>query len=460
MLRERAELVASAFFVADLSLLCLAAIASYDIRQSIHPPLHDWSEYLPLSGVLIASWSGLLYYYGLYDSLRARKVYADVPGLVKCTAAGFLIAGAIIFGLKLHFVSRLLIGIYATVAFVLVAMGRIACRFFANLIPPATRHVAVLGKGPRAEQIISLLIGDSSWGVSVVNCPESVGVFGTTPHETAAALSRLLRRNVVDEVIFAVEPGEVGHIKDSLLVCERLGVRTHISLDLADLKIAKALPNDLHGIPLLTFTTTPHNERLLIVKRTIDIVVAGLALVFFGPVLLVVAAAVKLTSPGPVLFRQERAGANGRRFIMYKFRSMVDGAEALQPCLSGANQMIGPVFKIRNDPRLTPIGGLLRRASLDELPQLWNVLRGDMSLVGPRPPVPSEVEQYEMRQRRRLSMKPGLTCLWQVSGRSEINDFESWISLDLQYIDRWSLWLDMVIMLKTIPAVLSGRGAE
>ncbi|PYR93204.1 MAG: hypothetical protein DMF84_09400 [Acidobacteria bacterium] len=172
-----------------------------------------------------------------------------------------------------------------------------------------------------------------------------------------------------------------------------------------------------------------------------------------------IALAVKLTSRGPVLFKQVRAGANGRPFVMHKFRSMCEGAESLQAELAGANEMSGPVFKIRNDPRLTPLGRFLRRSSFDELPQLWNVLRGEMSLVGPRPPVPSEVIRYEAWQRRRLSMKPGLTCLWQVSGRSEIADFDQWMKLDLQYIDSWSLTLDLQILARTVPAVVTGRGA-
>jgi lipopolysaccharide/colanic/teichoic acid biosynthesis glycosyltransferase len=182
-------------------------------------------------------------------------------------------------------------------------------------------------------------------------------------------------------------------------------------------------------------------------------------LVALSPVLALVVLAVKLTSPGPVLFRQIRFGARGRPFTMYKFRSMVADAEMFRAALAGANEVTGPVFKIREDPRLTAIGAFLRRTSLDELPQLWNVLRGEMSLVGPRPAVPSEVARYEPWQRRRLSMKPGLTCLWQISGRSRVA-FDRWMRLDLEYVDRWSLGLDLWILVRTIPAVLSGRGAS
>jgi len=172
------------------------------------------------------------------------------------------------------------------------------------------------------------------------------------------------------------------------------------------------------------------------------------------------ALAIKITSPGgPIIFRQKRSGMNGRVFTLYKFRTMVPNAEALKASLEAKNEMDGPVFKIRNDPRVTRVGRILRKLSIDELPQLWNVLRGDMSIVGPRPPIPAEVERYERWQRRRLSMRPGITCIWQVSGRNNV-DFKRWMEMDLEYIDNWSLALDFKILLKTIPAVLSSRGAS
>jgi exopolysaccharide biosynthesis polyprenyl glycosylphosphotransferase len=217
--------------------------------------------------------------------------------------------------------------------------------------------------------------------------------------------------------------------------------------------------DELDGVPLLTFTTSPNNAFALALKRLLDIVLSFVLLVLGLPVVLLVAIAIKLTSSGSVLFRQTRCGLNGRRFTLYKFRTMVEGAEARQRELLPYNEMDGPVFKITDDPRVTTLGRVLRRFSLDELPQLWNVLKGDMSLVGPRPPIPEEVAKYQRWQRRRLAMKPGLTCLWQISGRNEL-PFQRWIELDLQYIDSWSPWLDFKILVKTIPAVLSGRGAS
>lgn len=196
----------------------------------------------------------------------------------------------------------------------------------------------------------------------------------------------------------------------------------------------------------------------LATKRLIDVVGATLALVLLSPVFLVVGATVALTSPGPVFFGQERVGRDGKTFTFYKFRSMCDGADDQKAELIARNEATGPVFKIHDDPRLTPIGRTLRRFSLDELPQLWHVLRGQMSLVGPRPPVPEEVVQYSEWEWQRLLVQPGITCIWQVSGRADL-DFDTWVRMDVEYIENWSLWLDLKLLVKTIPAVLSGRGA-
>jgi exopolysaccharide biosynthesis polyprenyl glycosylphosphotransferase len=216
---------------------------------------------------------------------------------------------------------------------------------------------------------------------------------------------------------------------------------------------------DLDGMPLLSFATTPTSQLKLMLKRTLDVVLASLLLLIALPIVSVIALMIKATSGGNVLFRQTRCGLNGRFFTLYKFRTMVEGAEERRRELLHLNEMNGPVFKLRSDPRVTAFGRFLRRFSLDELPQFWNVLRGDMSLVGPRPPIPEEVAKYQRWQRRRLAMKPGMTCLWQISGRNNL-DFDRWMELDLEYIDSWSPTLDFKILLKTIPAVLSGKGAS
>jgi exopolysaccharide biosynthesis polyprenyl glycosylphosphotransferase len=263
----------------------------------------------------------------------------------------------------------------------------------------------------------------------------------------------------VDEVVFAVGDLNLERLEQTFADCERAGVTTRILLNCFPQRPSRVEVDELDGVPMLAFRSAPHVRAELLAKRLFDLAGSAGLLLATAPLLLVVAAVIRATSDGPALFVQRRVGLNGREFDLYKFRSMVADAEARKGELLPHNEMSGPAFKIANDPRITPIGRLLRRTSLDELPQLLNVLRGDMSLVGPRPAVPMEVHGYARWQRRRLSVKPGITCLWQISGRNDV-DFDTWMKLDLSYIDNWSLWLDLKIILYTIPAVLLARGAR
>jgi exopolysaccharide biosynthesis polyprenyl glycosylphosphotransferase len=271
-------------------------------------------------------------------------------------------------------------------------------------------------------------------------------------------LQDILRQHVVDEIIFAVGSESLAQLEEVFLLCDEEGVRTRVAVDFFP-HVNSTVSLDRFGeTPLLTFSAAPYDEIRLLVKRVTDIAIAAAGLVVLSPFMLAAMVLIRLTSPGPAIFRQVRCGLNGRRFLFYKFRSMVENAEDLKPALAHLNTRV-TAFKIPDDPRLTTIGRYLRKFSVDEWPQLWNVLRGDMSLVGPRPAVPSEVDQYQVWQRRRLRMRPGLTCLWAVSGRDNV-DFETWMKLDMQYIDNWSLALDWKILLRTIPRVLTGHGAN
>jgi len=244
-----------------------------------------------------------------------------------------------------------------------------------------------------------------------------------------------------------------------VVLCQEMGTRAVVLADLYPSLYAQVRAEEFFELPALLFDSVRPRQGELVVKELFDRMVAALALALALPVLAASAVAIKIFSRGPILFKQKRLGLNGRKFTMYKFRTMVPQAEKLKEGLARYNEMDGPVFKIGDDPRITRIGRFLRRTSLDELPQIINVLKGDMSLVGPRPPLANEVEQYDPWQRRRLAFKPGITCLWQISGRNNVN-FEKWMKLDLEYIDNWSLWLDAKILAKTIPAVLTGRGAK
>jgi exopolysaccharide biosynthesis polyprenyl glycosylphosphotransferase len=276
----------------------------------------------------------------------------------------------------------------------------------------------------------------------------------------AEDLQAMLREHAVDEVYFASTAVEHAvDVQAGIRTCERFGVP--FALPACAYRLTRARPSreSAHADGYAHFTSVRVTPLETALKRLFDIVVSATALVVLSPLLGGVAILVKLTSRGPLLFKQERAGLRGRPFYMLKFRSMVENAEALKAALLAANEQSGPVFKIRRDPRLTTVGRFLRKYSIDELPQLVNVLRGDMSIVGPRPPLPSEVAQYERWQRRRLSVRPGLTCMWQVSGRNEIS-FEEWMLLDMQYIDHWSFARDVGLILRTVPVVLTGRGAS
>jgi exopolysaccharide biosynthesis polyprenyl glycosylphosphotransferase len=288
--------------------------------------------------------------------------------------------------------------------------------------------------------------------------PGLVQLSKTYEQHSLTRLPELLRQHVIDEIIFAVDSRKLSGMEEIFLLCDEEGVRTRVVVDFFPHVNSEVYLDRLGSTPLLTFSAAPHDEIRLLAKRVTDVILAAAALVLLLPFMLLIAMLIRVTSPGPAIFRQERCGLNGRRFVFYKFRSMCDNAEEMKASLAHMSRK-KTAFKIPNDPRLTLIGKFLRKFSIDEWPQLWNVLKGDMSLVGPRPAVPQEVELYKAWQRRRLRMRPGLTCLWAVSGRDSL-DFDTWMKMDMQYIDNWSLGLDWQIMLRTIPRVITGRGAH
>jgi len=273
-------------------------------------------------------------------------------------------------------------------------------------------------------------------------------------------LNSVIANHAIDEVLVALPMDKYGSLVETIVhECEEQGIIVRVRTGMSRLQIARSSVDELEGVPVMTFQSGPVDSWQLIMKRVIDILGSVALLVALAPLFALVMLLIRLESHGSIFFAQERIGLNKRRFRMLKFRTMVDGADRLQHMLEDLNEADGPVFKIKKDPRITRVGKILRRFSIDEFPQLINVLLGDMSLVGPRPLPVRDVERIDIRwQKRRFSIKPGLTCLWQVSGRSDIG-FNEWVRLDLDYIDRWSLGLDLLILLKTIPAVFKGPGA-
>jgi exopolysaccharide biosynthesis polyprenyl glycosylphosphotransferase len=313
-----------------------------------------------------------------------------------------------------------------------------------------------------AREVVDAVEAHPEWGLSFAGFIRVDGQLGGARGPvlgTVAQLGRTLEEEVLDVVVFAVPREGLGEVERAVHLCEEQGVEVRISLDILRFGPGRMRVADMDGVPMLAFTRTPSDALALAVKRAFDVVISAGVLVALSPLLAAVALAIRIDSPGQIFFRQRRIGQSGRVFEILKFRSMFRDAEARLEALRARNEMTGPVFKMANDPRVTRVGRFLRRTSLDEFPQFWNVLKGEMSVVGPRPPIPSEVRQYKRWQRRRLSMKPGITCIWQISGRNDI-EFERWMELDLEYIDGWSLWGDLEIFFKTIPAVLSARGAR
>ncbi len=272
-------------------------------------------------------------------------------------------------------------------------------------------------------------------------------------------LPALLRQDVIDEVLYCRNSINQEEIKNYIYSCEEIGVVFRMQSSFFRMPSTKTHLSFYEGIPFLTFTNTPDYKFSHHWKFLFDISAAFAILLIWAPIIIVIALAIKITSPGPIIFKQKRVGLRGRLFDIYKFRTMVVNAEKLKEQLEAKNEMDGPVFKIKNDPRITTIGRILRKTGLDEIPQFFNVLNGDMSLVGPRPPLPSEVAQYERWQLRRLSMRPGITCIWQIAPNRNSISFTEWMKLDLQYIDSWSLKLDLILLVKTVQTVLRGSGS-
>lgn len=473
MIKERRFLFVSALHLFELLLVaasfyCAFAIRSilpFEFLKEFSQDLHDVIWLLP---VALAIWSTLLWGYGLYGNFRTRTVATELWQLIKVVVTGTLLLFAVSFMLQSFGVSRAFISIFSIANLLLLIVHRMIARsFFQHYVKRGYDRVYVLiaGTGKMARRHVELIRGHAEWGLEVVGVvAESPGltigdVEGIEIVGTVRDIPSIVQKRVVDEVHFAVTRKTLGEIEEVVRACDEIGVRVRIVLNYFTGLSSSLHMEHLANVPLLTFSPSPHNVYKLFVKRLLDVACSFFALIALSPFFLVAALAIKLTSKGPVIFRQERVGMSGRIFKLYKFRTMVANAEHLKDQLKHLNEMDGPVFKIKNDPRITKVGRVLRKLSVDEFPQLWNVLRGDMSFVGPRPPLPSEVKEYERWQRRRLSMRPGLTSLWQIRGRNEVN-FQKWMELDMEYIDTWSLLLDCWIVLRTIPVVFIGRGAS
>jgi len=404
-----------------------------------------------------------------YSYQRFTSFATEVKIVFKTALVGVLILLGIVFLFRADYIPRTLLLLFAVVNLIFLTFEKLLLFYAAKIIRQRGHNrktVLVVGTGEQAKRFVEAIRKNFSWGLDIIGFldadGESVGkeIFGKKILGTYADVSSVLHSHQVDEVIITLSTKQFREIRDVQDVCEREGVQLRIVSDFLG-RIAKRFRADVvYGLPIISIITVYRSEWMMLLKRGIDIIGALLGLIVFTLLFPIIAIAVKVSSPGPVFYEWNVVGLNKKPFRSWKFRTMVVGADEIKEQLEALNEMDGPVFKIRNDPRVTRVGRFLRKYSLDELPQFWSVLKGDMSLVGPRPAGPQELARYESWQRRKLSVKPGLTCLWQISGRNEIRSFDEWVKLDLKYIDNWSLWLDIKILLKTIPVVISGRGAS
>lgn len=434
-------------------------------------PLAPFRNYAWLLFIIYPVHLSLLASRGLYRKENSIDFTRTLPAV--CLSSLFVLGVLTLFMflLKIQYISRFALLVFSGVSVVAgTGLRALVTRATPLLVKIEGRpeRILVVGSRGRAREFLTTVLGSPR--VDIIGCvdtgEESIGkrVGTSSVIATLDDPRALLSRYHPDLVVVAMPVAGIPGIDDLLTSSEEIGTPVMIMPDyhLASHRHSPSQTRmsieNFYGIPMLLLATTAHPKTALFAKRIMDIVLSSLILVILAPLFAAIALLVKATSRGPVFYRWKVTGKNGREFTSYKFRTMVENADSLKEKFLERNEMRGPVFKMKEDPRITPLGRILRKYSLDEIPQFASVLVGDMSLVGPRPPLRSETERFEFWQRRKLSVKPGITCLWQVNGRNDIFDFREWVALDLEYIDNWSLGLDLVILFKTIPAVLRGTG--
>jgi exopolysaccharide biosynthesis polyprenyl glycosylphosphotransferase len=443
------------FAVADALLTVAAFEAAYATRLHLSferifffsPGIH-----ILLLALGVGTWVALGAFQRVYDYLDSATARRLLPGTLRQSLIGTIIVVLVQYLLRLDLSRSFLFLFFLYNLFLLLVarllIPRVIGAFHRGFGSPY--HLVLVGSDLKTSSLAERLRQGSPFRLEIVA--------RLTESDCLSALPALIAEKVVDEVIFDVDSSRLTSLEEVFLACDEEGVRTRVAIDFFPHVNSEITLDRVGGAPLLTFSAAPLDDLRLLLKRFFDIAFAAVTLIVLSPLLLLIAILIKVTSPGPIIFRQARCGLNGRRFTLYKFRSMIANAHELRSQLEHLNER-EVAFKIARDPRMTSVGRWLRKFSIDEFPQFFNVLRGDMSIVGPRPPLPEEVDRYERWQRRRLRMRPGLTCLWAVAGRDRI-DFNAWMRMDISYIENWSLQLDWSIILKTIPQVLAGRGAH
>jgi exopolysaccharide biosynthesis polyprenyl glycosylphosphotransferase len=475
MLSFKRNLLLKTYKIFDIGVLMFAfsfASVTNALLMSDYVSIEQFfSMRIKLSNLLIAclislSWQIMFSALGIHHSRRLDKKEQELFDILKLTTlATFILLGFSVL-CNIRLINTLFLMNFWAMSSLFFILSRIALRLILKMTRVRgrnLRHMVIIGSGKRAQKFAGIINQKPELGYNIIGFVDDQWRGLDSRLKLISRLDgfqELLRQKTIDEVVLALPvKSHYDTINAIIKTCEEQGITVRFLSDLFNLNFEKAKVSNLEDVPVLTLYSTIVEHPAMLVKRVIDIVVSSIFLVLISPVLLLTAILIKLDSKGPFFFVQDRVGYNKRRFKLIKFRSMVHGAELKQEEIEGLNEADGPVFKIKDDPRLTRVGRWLRRTSMDELPQLINVLKGDMSLVGPRPLPVRDYNGFDVDwHRRRFSVRPGLTCLWQVNGRSSIS-FDKWMKFDMEYIDNWSLALDLKILLKTIPVVLRGYGA-
>lgn len=471
MLRQQAKLFNRLNKGFDVLILVASLYLAYRFRIASDGRPRDFNDYAWLLIVAIPVWLYLLDKHGLYASFRRLSSFTILTRMFAVHVIGGLVCAAAIFLFHFQNYSRFIYGGFLLLAYLLLSVERIAARYLLGFFRRKgynTRNLIIVGIQGNALNFSKIIEDHRDWGLKVVGFlqadeqrPLESEFLGCPVYGYSREIVDVCKRVQVDEVIFCLPKELFIAIDDYVRELEELGITVRLVLDFFEDKRSKRTLSMFHDdTPVLTFHTKSLDEQQLFFKRILDIVGAVVGLSITAMLLPFVALAIRRDDPGPIFFGQDRVGENGRIFKCWKFRSMYVDAEERKKELMAQNEMKGAIFKIKNDPRIIPIGHFLRKTSLDEFPQFWNVLKGEMSLVGTRPPTPAEVEQYENWHRRRISIKPGITGLWQVSGRNTIDDFDEIVRLDLQYIDTWNFWSDIKILFRTVRVVILREGSQ